>query len=54
MTGNQRYRRPNNNSRRENFRKSKIMIGIGVGYMRDRIETEGMLEALVTIDLEQV
>ena len=29
----------------------KIMIGTGVGHMRDRIETEGMIEALVTASL---
>ena len=28
----------------------KITIGIGVGHMKDRIETEGMVEALVTVD----
>ena len=32
----------------------KIMIGIGVGHMRDRIETEGKIEALVTVDVDQV
>ena len=30
------------------------MIGIGVGHMRDRTETEGMIEALVTVDQDQV
>ena len=29
------------------------MIGIGVGHMKDRIETEGMIEALVTVDQDQ-
>ena len=28
----------------------KTTIGIGVGYTRDRVETEGMIEALVTVD----
>ena len=32
----------------------KIMIGIGVGHMRDIIETEGMIEALVTVVQDQV
>ena len=32
----------------------KIMIGIGVGHMKDRIETEWMIEALVTVDQDQV
>ena len=32
----------------------KITIGIGVGHMRDRIETEGTIEALVTVDQDQV
>ena len=32
----------------------KIMIGIGVSHMKDRIETEGMIEALVTVDQGQV
>ena len=32
----------------------KIMIGIGVGHMKDRIETEGMMKALVTVDQDQV
>ena len=32
----------------------KIMIGIGVGHIKERIETEGMVEALVTVDQGQV
>ena len=32
----------------------KITIGIGVGHMKDRIETEGTIEALVTLDQDQV
>ena len=32
----------------------KIMIGIGVGHMKDRIETERMIEALVAVDQDQV
>ena len=32
----------------------KITIGIGVGHTKDRIETEGMVEALVTVDQGQV
>ena len=32
----------------------KIMIGIGIGYMKDRIDTEGMIDALVTSDQDQV
>ena len=32
----------------------KIMIGIGVGHMKDRIDTEGMIEILVTVDQGQV
>ena len=34
--------------------EAKITIGIGVGHMRDKIETEGMTEALVTVDEGQV
>ena len=30
------------------------MIGIGVGHMRDKIETEGMIEVLITVDQDQV
>ena len=30
------------------------MIGIGVGHMRDKAETEEMIEALVTVDQDQV
>ena len=32
----------------------KIMIEIEVGLTKDRIETEGMVEALVTVDQGQV
>ena len=32
----------------------KIMIGIGIGHMKDRIETEGTIETLVTVDQDQV
>ena len=32
----------------------KIMIEIGVGHMKDRIEMDGMVEALVTVDHSQV
>ena len=32
----------------------RIMIGIGVGNIRDKIETEVVIEALVTIDQDQV
>ena len=32
----------------------KIMIGIGVGHMRDTTETEGIKEALVIVDQGQV
>ena len=32
----------------------KIMIGIGVGHRKDRIETEGTIEALVTVGQGQV
>ena len=32
----------------------KIMIRIGVGRMKGRIETEGMIEALLTVDQDQV
>ena len=32
----------------------KIMIEIGVGHMKDRTETEGTIEALVTADQGQV
>ena len=32
----------------------KIMIEIGVGHTKDRIEMEGMVEALVTVDQGQV
>ena len=30
------------------------MIGIGVGHTKDRMETGGMVEALVTVDQGQV
>ena len=54
MRGNQRYGRQNiNNNRRGNFR-NKIMIQIGVGHVKDRIEMERMVEALVTVDQGQV
>ena len=32
----------------------KITIGIGVDHMQDKNETEGMVEALVTVDQGQV
>ena len=32
----------------------KITIGIGVGHMKDRIEMEGTIEALVTVAQDQV
>ena len=32
----------------------KIMIGIGVGHMKDRIGTEEMIETLVIVDQDQV
>ena len=32
----------------------KIIIGIGVGHMRDRTEIEGTVEALVIVDQGQV
>ena len=32
----------------------KITMGIGAGHMKDRIETEGMIEALVTVGQDQV
>ena len=32
----------------------KITIGIAVGHMKDRIETEWMIEVLVTVDQGQV
>ena len=31
----------------------KITIGIGIGHMKDRIETEGMVESLVTVEQDQ-
>ena len=34
--------------------ETKIMIEIGVGPMRDKIETEEMIEVLVTVDQEQL
>ena len=34
--------------------EAKIMIGIGVGHMKDRTEIEGTAEALVTLDQGQV
>ena len=46
MRGNQRYVRQNNNNRRETL-EIKITIGIGVGHMKDRIETEWMIEVIV-------
>ena len=33
---------------------TRIMIEIGVGHMRDKIETGEMIEALVTVDQDQV
>ena len=32
----------------------KIMIGIRVDHMKDRIETEGMIEALAIVDQDQI
>ena len=32
----------------------KIMVGIGLGHTKDRIEVEGITEALVTVDQGQV
>ena len=32
----------------------EIKIMIGVGHMKDRTETEGMIEALITVDQDQV
>ena len=32
----------------------KVMMGRGVGHMKDRIETEGMIEGLVIVDEGQV
>ena len=34
--------------------ETKITIEIGAGHMRDKIETEEMLEALVTVDKDHV
>ena len=52
--GHQRYGRSNNNNnRRGNFR-SQIMIGIGVGDMKDRKEIKGTVEVLQTVDQGQV
>ena len=34
--------------------KIMIGIGVGVGHMKDRIEAEGMVEVLVTVDQSQV
>ena len=53
MRGNQRYRRQNNSNRRETL-ETKIMIEIRVGHMRDKTETEEMIEVLVTVDPDQV
>ena len=33
---------------------TRTMIEIGVGHMTDKIETEEMIEALVTVDQDQV
>ena len=45
--GNQRYGRfnNNNNSNRMGVTEIKIMIGIGVGHMKDRAEIEETVEA---------
>ena len=32
----------------------KIMIGIGVGHMRDKVEIEDTIEALVTADQDHI
>ena len=32
----------------------KMSIRIGLDHVKDRIETEGMIEALVTVDQDQV
>ena len=32
----------------------KIMIGIGAGHTKDRIETEGTVDTLITVDQGQV
>ena len=34
--------------------ETRIMIEIGVGHMRDRIETKEMIEVSVTVDQDQV
>ena len=34
--------------------ETKIMIEVGVVYMRDKIETEEMIEALITVGQDQV
>ena len=49
MQGNQRYGRNNSNYRRMVI-EIKIMIGKGVGYLKDRIEVGEMIEVQVTVD----
>ena len=49
MRHTQRYGRQNNGNRKGNF-GTRSMIEIGVGHMRDKIETEEMIESLVIVD----
>ena len=49
MRGKSEMGRQNNGNRRGNL-ETKIMTEIGVGHMRDKIETEEMVEALVTVN----
>ena len=53
MRGNQRYKGQKIITEWETL-EIKIMIGIEVDHMKDRIETEGMIEVLVTVDQDQV
>ena len=53
MTGNQRYGRQKIVTEGETL-GTRIMIEIGVCNMRDKIETEEMIEVLVTVDQDQV
>ena len=56
MRGSQRYGRQNNNNRRGNFRNQNYNRNSSgsYGHMKDRIETKGMIEPLVTVEQNQV
>ena len=54
MRSNQRYWRLNNNNRRGETLGIRITEEIGIGHMKGRIEIEGTVKVLVTVDQGQV